>query len=87
MNLNKDAESWARVDPRAVTQGSQAQAENVLKMALQDIAKLAAELETVQNHRARVGRNRDMWKAQCERQADQLRAFTSQHPSQQGNCK
>lgn len=42
MNLNKDAESWARVDAKAVTSGSQAQAENVLKMALQDIARLAA---------------------------------------------
>lgn len=76
MNLNKDAESWARVDAKAVTSGSQAQAENVLKMALQDIARLAAELEAVQTHRARVGRNRDMWKAQCERQAEQLRGVS-----------
>ena len=26
MNLNKDAESWARVDPKAVLDGSRAQA-------------------------------------------------------------
>jgi hypothetical protein len=35
-------------------------------MALADIAELAAE-------RDRIERNRDMWKGQCERQADSLR--------------
>lgn len=45
MNLDKDPESWARVMPDVVLAGSRAQQINVLKMALNDIAKLAAELE------------------------------------------
>ena len=45
MKLNKDPESWARVKPEAVLSGSPVQAYNVLQMALQDIATLAAELE------------------------------------------
>lgn len=44
--------------------------------AANEIERLRKELETVQDHRARVGRNRDMWKAQCERQAEQLRALS-----------
>lgn len=44
MNLNHDPESWARVSPEAVMSGSQAQGINVLRMALQDIAKMAAEI-------------------------------------------
>lgn len=45
MNLNKDPENWARVHPQIVLDGSQAQARNVLAMALQDIATLAAAVE------------------------------------------
>lgn len=33
----------------------------------------AAEIVTVREERDRALRNRDMWKGQCERQADQLR--------------
>lgn len=72
MNLNKDAESWAKVDPKAVTAGSQAQSENVLRMALQDIARLNAELQSVRADRDRTARNREMWKGQVQRQAEQL---------------
>lgn len=72
MNLNKDPESWARVDAAAVTSGSRAQAENVLKMALKDIAMLAKELEAARAESARNARNRDMWRGQSRRQAEQL---------------
>jgi hypothetical protein len=64
--MNRTPEEWAKVDAAAVVAGSNAQANNVLKMALQDIARLAAD-------RDRTARNRDMWKGQCERQAEQLR--------------
>lgn len=43
--MNKDPESWARVSAKDVASGSQAQAYNVLQMALADIAELAAECE------------------------------------------
>lgn len=45
MNLNKDPESWARVSPEAAAGGSQAQAANVIKMAVEDIAQLHRQLE------------------------------------------
>lgn len=45
MNLNKDPESWARVSPEAALGGSKAQGENVLKMAIEDIGRLHAELQ------------------------------------------
>jgi hypothetical protein len=54
MNLCKDPESWARVDPEAVVGCSHGHAVYVLKMALLDIAKLAAELETVQAEQLRA---------------------------------
>jgi hypothetical protein len=69
MKLNRTPEEWSKVDPKAVVGGSQAQAENVLKMALQDISRLAAD-------RDRINRNRDMWREQCNRQADQLSEIT-----------
>jgi hypothetical protein len=69
MSLNKDPESWAKVDARAVTSGSSAQSENVLRMALQDIARLNKRLEAVRADRDRIARNREMWKAQCAQQA------------------
>jgi len=40
MNLNKDVSSWAAVSPASVAAGSRAQVENVLQMALEDIARL-----------------------------------------------
>ena len=43
MNLNRDPESWAKVRLDLIAVGSIAQACNVLEMALQDIARLAAE--------------------------------------------
>lgn len=73
MNLNKDPESWSKVSPKAVSEASQANIFNVLEMALQDIAKMALEIEALKADRNRALRNRDMWKGQCERQADQLR--------------
>ncbi|MGW1422736.1 hypothetical protein ACWAT4_21780 [Bradyrhizobium manausense] len=77
MNLNKDPESWAKVDACAATNGSQAQSENVMKMALQDIQRLAAELRAVRDDHARICRNRDMWRSQCEQQAEQLSEKTA----------
>jgi endonuclease/exonuclease/phosphatase family metal-dependent hydrolase len=47
-NMNKDAESWARVMPRAVVDGSVEQARNVLAMALADIRTQAAEIDRLQ---------------------------------------
>jgi hypothetical protein len=44
MNLNKDPESWARVEPEVVLSGSRGQSINVLTMALADIQKLADEV-------------------------------------------
>lgn len=38
--LNKTSSEWKNVSPRAVTQGSQAQAENVMTMAIEDIQEL-----------------------------------------------
>lgn len=49
MNLNKDPESWARVAPDAVIDGSKAQAENVLRMALEDIGRLGNEVDRLRN--------------------------------------
>jgi hypothetical protein len=48
--MNKDAESWARVSPKAVSEASQANIFNVLDMALQDIKTMASE-----NERLRAG--------------------------------
>ncbi|MFB6449299.1 hypothetical protein [Bradyrhizobium tunisiense] len=77
--MNRTPEEWAKVDAAAVVAGSNAQAHNVLKMALQDIASLTAERDCIE-------RNRDMWREQCNRQADQLRGTRSM-ASHQGNCK
>lgn len=63
--MNRTPEEWALVKADAVVAGSSAQARNVLQMALDDIAGLSAD-------RDRTARNRDMWKGQCERQAEQL---------------
>jgi archaellum component FlaC len=48
----------------------------IIAEAASEIERLRKELQSVQDHRARVARNRDMWKAQCERQADQLRTLS-----------
>lgn len=46
-SLNKDPESWARVKPDAFLTGSIVQARNVIEMAVQDIAKLAADRDAL----------------------------------------
>lgn len=43
--MNKDPESWARVNPQAVADGSRMQAVNVMQMAIEDIRRMAAEIE------------------------------------------
>lgn len=57
MNLNKDLESWACVEPEIVLSGSKAQGVNVMKMALEDIQSLGRELfelrEVVRNMTSR----------------------------------
>ena len=75
--MNRLPEEWAKVDADAVVAGSAAQARNILKMALQDIARLSAD-------RDRIERNRDMWKEQCNRQADQLRGTRSVTSQERG---
>lgn len=45
MNLNRQPTEWAHVKPDAFLTGSNVQARNVLEMALQDIARLSAEVE------------------------------------------
>lgn len=45
MNLNKDPESWRRVSVEAVMSGSKAQAENVLRMAIEDLLTLVDAYE------------------------------------------
>lgn len=45
MNLNKDPSSWARVVPDAALHGSRAQQINVVQMAIEDIARLSAQLD------------------------------------------
>lgn len=50
MNLNKDPESWARVKPEVI---ERRHLENVLLMATQDIATLAAEVDRL---RSEIGR-------------------------------
>lgn len=43
MNMYKDPESWSKVSAEVVMDGSKSQCVNVMKMALDDIQKLAAE--------------------------------------------
>ncbi|HBP5538854.1 TPA: hypothetical protein L6B71_06545 [Pseudomonas aeruginosa] len=40
-----------------------------------DYAKLSAEAQALREERDRIERNRDMWKGQCERQAEKLEAL------------
>lgn len=43
-----------------------------------DLDTLEAEVARLREDRDRIGRNRDMWKGQCERQAEQLSASRPQ---------
>jgi hypothetical protein len=45
--MNRTPAQWSAVSPHAVVSGSAAQTENILKMALADIAELSAELEAM----------------------------------------
>lgn len=54
MNLDKDAESWAKVHPEAVLSGSQVQRVNVLTMAKHDIAILSAEVRRLHAETCRL---------------------------------
>lgn len=56
MNLNKDPSKWAKVRPAEVMAGSAAQARNVLVMALEDIQRLARELESERDAREKLDR-------------------------------
>lgn len=67
MNLHKDPSSWVKVSPKFALQGSAAQAENVLQMALDDIGRLDAEivrlraaLFKIQTEQLRVATSTDM---------------------------
>lgn len=61
MNLNKDPESWAAVSPDDVLAGSVTQARNVIIMALQDIARLANEVERLRAERDEARRREREW--------------------------
>lgn len=43
--------------------------------AITDLVLAKAEAQTLREERDRIERNRDMWKGQCERQAEQLEAL------------
>lgn len=45
MNLHKDPSSWVRVSPQHALNGSKAQGENVLKMAVDDIGRMDTEIQ------------------------------------------
>lgn len=47
------------------------------------LGRIADELERLTQERDRIERNRDMWREQCNRQADQLRGTRSM-PSHHG---
>jgi hypothetical protein len=49
--MNKDVEAWACVVPDAFLTGSIVQARNVIEMACQDIARLAAENKRLRDER------------------------------------
>lgn len=51
------------------------------EVALHCVAALTADVAAVREELARTERNRDMWKGQCERQAEQLAALRSQPPA------
>jgi len=72
MKVFHEPEAWSHVKPKAVVEGSAAQAENVLTMALHDIAQMAAEISAIRSDRDRIARNRDMWMGQVDRQAHEL---------------
>lgn len=48
MNLNKDVSSWAKVQPDSVMSMSGVAIKNVLTMALEDIQRLASEMDAMQ---------------------------------------
>ncbi|WP_262027589.1 hypothetical protein [Microvirga sp. Mcv34] len=50
--LHKTPEEWAKVNSADVALGSQAQARNVLEMALQDIQTLAGSIEYLERIKA-----------------------------------
>ncbi|KXD22394.1 hypothetical protein [Pseudomonas aeruginosa] len=51
------------------------EAQNIRCVRESDYAKLEAEAQALREERDRIERNRDMWKGQCERQAEQLAAL------------
>jgi len=65
MNLQRTLEQYANCTASGVAGGSKAQMMYFVENAKKDIATLAEE-------RDRIERNRDMWKGQVERQAEQI---------------
>jgi len=68
MKLERPLETWAAVSPKAIAMMSTAAVAIFAADAQKDIATLAEE-------RDRIERNRDMWKGQVERQAQELEAM------------
>jgi hypothetical protein len=48
------------------------------------LGRVADEIERLTEERDRIERNRDMWREQCNRQADQIRGTRSLPSHQQG---
>ena len=68
MNLQRTLEQYANCTASGVVGGSKAQMMYFVEDAKKDIATLAED-------RDRIERNRDMWKGQVERQAQELEAM------------
>lgn len=51
------------------------EAQNIRCVRESDYANLEAEAQALREERDRIERNRDMWKGQCERQAEKLAAL------------
>lgn len=65
--MHKTVEEWARCSPSAVCGGSDAQAVNVMGLALSDIRTLGAKLTTAERDLAAMRKERDELRAAVEK--------------------
>lgn len=74
VSQQKQSEAWRRTDGgQDLSIGAMLADE-----AATALDTLEAEVARLREDRDRIGRNRDMWKGQCERQAEQLSASRPQ---------
>lgn len=78
--MHRTPKEWAGVSAYAATSGSQAQAENVLRMALDDIAALAAVARPVLSILEAVRYTAGLGKTQLER-IERLRSALGERPA------